>query len=96
MFVHVYYERSLKFRRLQVTNLANASSLVFNALQAFPDFGTGDRMVNWCGPSMASSLPFAIHSDMPLMFRSLLHAYQLQDSTCTRICTPHLGSAPEP
>ena len=47
MFVHEYYERSLKFRRLQVTNLANASSLVFNALQAFPDFGTGDRRVNW-------------------------------------------------
>lgn len=40
----------------QVTNLANASSLVFNALQAFPEFGTGDRMVNWCGASLVPYL----------------------------------------
>jgi len=36
---------------LQITNLANASSLIFNALQAFPlHFGPGeDKAVNWCG-----------------------------------------------
>ncbi|KAH0825912.1 hypothetical protein J3R83DRAFT_7668 [Lanmaoa asiatica] len=33
-----------------VTNLANASSLIYNALLAFkPHFGDGGRAVNWCG-----------------------------------------------
>ena len=37
-------------RSLQVTNLANASSLIYNALLAYPPhFGDGDRAVNWCG-----------------------------------------------
>lgn len=44
-----------KWRRVscghfKVTNLANASSLIYNALLAFkPHFGDGDRAVNWCG-----------------------------------------------
>jgi L-methionine (R)-S-oxide reductase len=36
-----------------VTNLSNASSLMFNALIAFGlHFGDGERMVNWCGKSI--------------------------------------------
>ncbi|KAH9929552.1 GAF domain nucleotide-binding protein [Epithele typhae] len=31
------------------TNLANASSLIYNSLYACPEFGSGERMVNWCG-----------------------------------------------
>jgi L-methionine (R)-S-oxide reductase len=38
----------------QVTNLANASSLLYNALLAFnPHFGHDEKMVNWCGKSFA-------------------------------------------
>ncbi|TBU31615.1 GAF domain nucleotide-binding protein [Dichomitus squalens] len=57
-WVHVHEQLShlLAGQRDWVTNLANASSLIFNALQAFPDFGTGDGMVNWCG--------FYLHSDL--------------------------------
>lgn len=34
----------------QVVNLANAASLVYNALLAYePHFGSGERAVNWCG-----------------------------------------------
>ncbi|KAI0759883.1 GAF domain-like protein [Trametes elegans] len=47
--VHEQLSHLLDGQRNWVTNLANAASLVFNALQAFPDFGTGERMVNWCG-----------------------------------------------
>ncbi|KAJ8483523.1 hypothetical protein ONZ51_g4638 [Trametes cubensis] len=47
--VHEQLSHLLDGQRNWVTNLANASSLVFNALQAFPPFGTGERMVNWCG-----------------------------------------------
>ncbi|EMD33709.1 hypothetical protein CERSUDRAFT_159967 [Gelatoporia subvermispora B] len=40
----------LEGQRHWVTNLANASSLIYNALLAFtPHFGDGDRAVNWCG-----------------------------------------------
>ncbi|KAG6831723.1 hypothetical protein H0H87_004274 [Tephrocybe sp. NHM501043] len=50
---HVYMQ--LKFlldgQRNWVTNLANASSQIYNSLQAFPShFGKdGTRVVNWCG-----------------------------------------------
>ncbi|KAF5380367.1 hypothetical protein D9615_004736 [Tricholomella constricta] len=42
----------------QVTNLANASSLIFNSLQAFPTyFGTDEnKAVNWCGFYVISHL----------------------------------------
>ncbi|KAG8214272.1 GAF domain-like protein [Butyriboletus roseoflavus] len=44
-------------QRHWVTNLANASSLIYNALLAFtPHFGNGDRAVNWCGFYLISSL----------------------------------------
>ncbi|KAG6827340.1 hypothetical protein H0H92_012161 [Tricholoma furcatifolium] len=34
----------------QVTNLANASSQIYNSLQAFPAyFGQDEKAVNWCG-----------------------------------------------
>lgn len=37
---------------IQVSNLSNAASLIYNSLQAFPsNFGDGERSVNWCGES---------------------------------------------
>ncbi|KAG9309223.1 GAF domain-like protein [Chiua virens] len=40
-----------------VTNLANASSLIYNSLLAFkPHFGSGERSVNWCGFYLTSSV----------------------------------------
>ncbi|KAI0663332.1 GAF domain-like protein [Cubamyces menziesii] len=54
--VHEQLSHLLDGQRNWVTNLANASSLVFNALQAFPPFGTGERMVNWCGFYLNSDL----------------------------------------
>lgn len=36
--------------RIEVTNLANASSLIYSSLAAYDKhFGTGDKAVNWCG-----------------------------------------------
>lgn len=67
---HVYEQlvALLDGQRSWVTNLANASSLIYNALLAYaPHFGNGDRAVNWCGfylvsdlfprPSMTTSSP---------------------------------------
>ncbi|KAI0780246.1 GAF domain nucleotide-binding protein [Fomes fomentarius] len=47
--VHEQLSHLLAGQRDWVTNLANASSLIYNSLLAYPDFGTGDRMVNWAG-----------------------------------------------
>jgi len=50
---HVYTQLGslLEGQRNWVTNLANASSLIFNSLLAFPTyFGSDDnKAVNWCG-----------------------------------------------
>ena len=34
---------------IQVTNLANTSSLVYHSLLSYPTFGDGPSSVNWCG-----------------------------------------------
>ncbi|KAI6121910.1 hypothetical protein F5141DRAFT_1187016 [Pisolithus sp. B1] len=51
--VHSQLEPLLAGQRhwvLRVTNLANACSLIYNSLLAFPAyFGSDDRAVNWCG-----------------------------------------------
>jgi L-methionine (R)-S-oxide reductase len=40
----------LKAFIFQVSNLANTSSIIFNALFAFAaHFGSGEKAVNWCG-----------------------------------------------
>jgi L-methionine (R)-S-oxide reductase len=40
----------------QVSNLANASSVIYNSLLAFPaHFGTNEKAVNWCGKSNSTS-----------------------------------------
>ncbi|QRW15643.1 methionine-R-sulfoxide reductase [Rhizoctonia solani] len=44
----------------QVSNLANASSLIYHSLASFPEFGTGDSAVNWSGFYLASE--FVPHS----------------------------------
>lgn len=48
---------------LQVTNLANASSLIFNSLLAFPAyFGAEDnKAVNWCGKCPILIFPRLYH-----------------------------------
>ncbi|KAJ7933820.1 GAF domain-like protein [Mycena leptocephala] len=44
-------------QRNWVTNLSNASSLIYNSLLAFPPhFGNGQRAVNWCGFYLDSQL----------------------------------------
>ncbi|KAI9067363.1 GAF domain nucleotide-binding protein [Trametes sanguinea] len=54
--VHEQLSYLLDGQRNWVTNLANASSLIYNSLLAFPEFGTGERMVNWCGFYLNSEL----------------------------------------
>ncbi|KAJ3552421.1 hypothetical protein NM688_g4158 [Phlebia brevispora] len=48
---HVYDQLSalLEGQRDWVTNLANASSLIYSSLLAHEAFGDGDKAVNWCG-----------------------------------------------
>jgi len=47
----------LENQRHWVSNLANASSLIYNSLLAFsPHFGNGNRAVNWCGFYLDSSV----------------------------------------
>ncbi|KAF9482213.1 GAF domain-like protein [Pholiota conissans] len=55
--VHAQIESLLDGKRHWVSNLANASSVIFNSLLAFPKFfgRSDDRAVNWCG--------FYIHSN---------------------------------
>ncbi|KAI0784741.1 GAF domain-like protein [Abortiporus biennis] len=56
---HVYGSLAalLDGQRSWVTNLANASSLIYNSLLAYePYFGAGERQVNWCGFYIESSL----------------------------------------
>ncbi|KAF7357840.1 GAF domain-containing protein [Mycena venus] len=44
-------------QRNWVTNLSNASSLIYNSLLVFPThFGNGQRAVNWCGFYLDSHL----------------------------------------
>ncbi|KAJ7782367.1 GAF domain-like protein [Mycena maculata] len=52
-WAHVYSQLDLLLESQQrnwITNLSNASSLIYNSLLAFrPHFGNGQRAVNWCG-----------------------------------------------
>ncbi|CAE6471246.1 unnamed protein product [Rhizoctonia solani] len=43
-------------QRQWVSNLANASSLIYHSLASFPEFGTGDSAVNWSGFYLAAEL----------------------------------------
>ncbi|KAF9818128.1 hypothetical protein IEO21_02970 [Rhodonia placenta] len=55
--VHDQLAALLEGQRNWVTNLANASSLIYNSLLAFePYFGEKERAVNWCGFYIDSSL----------------------------------------
>jgi len=54
--VHTQLKSLLEGQRDWVTNLANASSLIYNALLSFPPFGNDRSAVNWCG--------FYIHSNV--------------------------------
>lgn len=55
----------------QVTNSANASSLIYHALLAFkPHFGNGDRAVNWCGEQR---FPSGLVALLPSMIASRFH-----------------------
>jgi len=51
-WAHVYKQlQSLtRVQKQWVTNLSNASSVIYYSLLGFPAyFGDGERMVNWCG-----------------------------------------------
>jgi hypothetical protein len=65
---------------LQVSNLANASSVIYNSLLAFPKFfgRTDDKAVNWAGASYSHSHP----SESPETPR-LIRGHTLQAFTCT-------------
>ncbi|GLB37792.1 putative GAF domain-like protein [Lyophyllum shimeji] len=56
--VHAQLELLLDGQRNWVSNLANAASLIYNSLLAFPTFFGPDRnkAVNWCGFYVASHL----------------------------------------
>ncbi|CAE7057838.1 unnamed protein product [Rhizoctonia solani] len=43
-------------QRQWVSNLANASSLIYHSLASFPEFGTGDSAVNWSGFYLSAGL----------------------------------------
>ena len=50
------------YTALKVSNLANASSLIYSSLAAYDKhFGMGDKAVNWCG--MCSLLRFRVVPD---------------------------------
>lgn len=52
----MYQQRFIDFE-MQVTNLANASSVIYNSLLAFPShFGAEERAINWCGAVKISSV----------------------------------------
>ncbi|KZP34426.1 GAF domain-like protein [Athelia psychrophila] len=58
-WLHVYMqiEVLVETERGWVTNLANASSVMYNALLAFPAyFGPNEKAVNWCGFYLDSTL----------------------------------------
>ncbi|KAJ7121349.1 GAF domain-like protein [Mycena crocata] len=52
-WAHTYSQLDMlldSHQRNWITNLSNASSLIYNSLLAFPPhFGNGQRTVNWCG-----------------------------------------------
>jgi len=46
----------LEGQRNWVTNLANASSVIYHSLRSYPAFGDGPSSVHWCGFYIDSSL----------------------------------------
>ncbi|KAI0066022.1 GAF domain-like protein [Artomyces pyxidatus] len=56
LHVHGQLASLLEGQRDWVTNLANTSSLVYNALLSFRSFGNGSAAVNWCGFYIDSTL----------------------------------------
>ncbi|EPQ57075.1 GAF domain-like protein [Gloeophyllum trabeum ATCC 11539] len=60
--VHDQLQGLLEGQRNWISNLANASALIYNALLAFPaHFGPGNRAVNWCGFYIDSAFFPAAH-----------------------------------
>ncbi|KAG9035724.1 hypothetical protein FRB95_010789 [Tulasnella sp. JGI-2019a] len=57
-WAHVYsqLESLIEGQRGWVSNLSNASALVYHALRSFPPFGVGERAVNWCGFYLEASI----------------------------------------
>jgi len=50
---------------VQVTNLANTSSLVYHSLLSHPAFGDGPSSVNWCGEALSFIRPRSQHAPRP-------------------------------
>ncbi|QRV72177.1 methionine-R-sulfoxide reductase [Ceratobasidium sp. AG-Ba] len=55
---HIYQQLEvlIEGQRQWVSNLANASSLIYHTLASFEGFGTGDSAVNWAGFYLTSEL----------------------------------------
>ncbi|TDL26033.1 GAF domain-like protein [Rickenella mellea] len=67
IWAHIYLQLQALFedQRNWVSNLANASSLIYNSLLAFPpQFGSAENAVNWCGFYLNSSL-FPTRKNIP-------------------------------
>ncbi|KAJ6498790.1 GAF domain-like protein [Mycena sanguinolenta] len=63
-------------QRNWVTNLSNASSLIYNSLLAFPPhFGNGQRAVNWCGEFASCSMKN--HHHRSVMMRTIIFIFLL-------------------
>ncbi|KAF9010621.1 GAF domain-like protein [Cyathus striatus] len=92
---HVYTQLQalIDGQRFWISNLANASSLIYNSLLAFPKyFGQDNKAVNWCG--------FYIHSRLfPLPKISTVNPAQVSDQLllgpfCGKPACQFIGIAP--
>ncbi|KAF8596452.1 GAF domain-like protein, partial [Ceratobasidium sp. AG-I] len=54
--IHTQLVAFIEDQRQWVSNLANASSLIYHSLASFPEFGTEDSAVNWSGFYLVSDL----------------------------------------
>ncbi|KAG8689640.1 hypothetical protein FRC09_012339 [Ceratobasidium sp. 395] len=67
---HIYEQLELLIegQRQWVSNLANASSLIYHSLASFSEFGTGESAVNWAGFYLSSELfPHAQPTSTPTL-----------------------------
>jgi hypothetical protein len=70
---------------IQVSNLANAASLIYNSLLAFPLFGSGDNAVNWCGKHLRLQTPVAVANSFVKASTFILHTFPILATTLLRI-----------
>jgi hypothetical protein len=69
----------------QVSNLANAASLIYNSLLAFPLFGSGDNAVNWCGKHPHLQTPVTVVNSFAKASTFILHTFPILATTLLRM-----------